>query len=149
MFKFLRRRGNLRDDNTSDIITETASIHLSDSAPILNRNFDLTNNSTLNNSFHDLRRQGDDVSLIKRSLRTIPGVFCPVALSMSSVALFMRIGFIVGHAGILDSIGLYVLAFSIFILTGLSICAISTNGAIQGGGVYCKFLFRLFFNKIK
>lgn len=138
MFKFLRRRGNLRDDNVSDIITETASIHMSDSAPILNRNFDLTNNSN-SLSFHDLRRQGDDVSLIKRSLRTIPGVFCPVALSMSSVAVFMRIGFIVGHAGILDSIGLYVLAFSIFILTGLSICAISTNGAIQGGGVYCKY----------
>ncbi|RNA24924.1 Solute carrier family 12 member, partial [Brachionus plicatilis] len=137
MFKFLRRRANHHDDNISDIVQETTSINISDSAPILNRNFDLTNNSD-SLSFHDLRRsnQGDDVNLIKRSLRTIPGVFCPVALSMSSVAVFMRVGFIVGHAGILDSLGLYALAFTIFVLTGLSICAISTNGAIQGGGVY-------------
>ena len=49
----------------------------------------------------------------------------------------MRIGFIVGNAGVLESIGLYILAFAIFVLTGLSVCAISTNGAIQGGGVYC------------
>jgi solute carrier family 12 (potassium/chloride transporters), member 9 len=55
---------------------------------------------------------------------------------MCSVAVFMRIGFIVGNAGVLESIGLYVLAFAIFVLTGLSVCAISTNGAIQGGGVY-------------
>ena len=30
--------------------------------------------------------------MIKGTLRTIPGVFCPVALSMCSVAVFMRIG---------------------------------------------------------
>lgn len=138
MFKFLRRRANNRDDSISDVVQENTSINISDSAPILNRNFDLTNSDSL--SFHDLRRsnQVDDVNLIKRSLRTIPGVFCPVALSMSSVAVFMRVGFIVGHAGVLESLGLYALAFAIFVLTGLSICAISTNGAIQGGGVYCK-----------
>ena len=78
------------------------------------------------------------VSTVKRSLRTISGVFCPVSLSMCSVAVFMRIGYIVGNAGFYQSIGLYALAFSIFVLTGLSVCAISTNGAIQGGGVYCK-----------
>lgn len=56
MFKFLRKRGNLRDDNASDIITEAANINISDSAPILNRNFDLSINS---NSVHDLRRNDD------------------------------------------------------------------------------------------
>ncbi len=69
----------------------------------------------------------------------MPGVFCPVALSMCSVAVFLRIGFVVGNTGFLVSIGLYLLAFSIFVLTGLSVCAISTNGAIQGGGVYCMY----------
>ena len=112
-------------------------MNISDSAPILSsRNFDLNSNA----NFHDLRQQTNDgdVDLVKRSLRTIPGVFCPVALSMCSVALFMRIGFIVGNTGVYESIGLYVLTFAIYVLTGLSVCAISTNGAIQGGGVYCK-----------
>jgi len=52
------------------------------------------------------------------------------------VAVFLRIGFIAGNAGFLASIPLYLLTFSIFVFTGLSVCAISTNGAIQGGGVY-------------
>ncbi len=132
-----------RDDAGSDIVGNDAgnNVNISDSAPILSsRNFDLNSNA----NFHDLRQQTNgDVDHVKRSLRTIPGVFCPVALSMCSVALFMRIGFIVGNTGIYESIGLYVLTFSIFVLTGLSVCAISTNGAIQGGGVYCKFLEHL------
>ena len=68
MFKFLRRRGNLRDDNASDIITEAANINISDSAPILNRNFDLSINS---NSVHDLRRNDDPEGLFFIQLATI------------------------------------------------------------------------------
>lgn len=149
-------------ENNSDIVSEVANINISDSAPILSsRNFDL--GQSHNNVHHDLRSNtGEDgnlllqysakfasfffinslfilkVSLIKRSLRTVPGVFCPVALSMCSVAVFMRIGFVVGNSGFYQSIGLYILTFSIFVFTGLSVCAISTNGAIEGGGVYCK-----------
>ena len=55
MFKFFRRRGNLRDENASDIITEAVNINVSDSAPILtNRNFDLST-SLNHSSVHDLR----------------------------------------------------------------------------------------------
>lgn len=145
---FKRRGGNLRDETASDIVTDV-HINVSDSAPILsNRSFDLMYGAGAGSngggafgqsSVHDLRRASNDVevSMVKRSLRTVPGVFCPVALSMCSVAVFMRIGFIVGNAGFLQSIGVYLLAFLIFVLTGLSVCAISTNGAIQGGGVYC------------
>lgn len=136
IFKYFKRHttGNL--DNASDIVTDHTAINVSDSAPILARNhFDLSQSS--NSVHHDLSRATEADVSVKRSLRTIPGVFCPVALSMCSVAVFMRIGFIVGNAGVLESIGLYILAFAIFVLTGLSVCAISTNGAIQGGGVYC------------
>lgn len=141
MFNFLKRRLNFTNfDNGSDNLSETANINASDSAPILNNtNYDLNANSntTYGNSIHDLRRSDVEVSNVKRSLRTIPGVFFPVCLSMCSVAVFMRVGFIVGMTGVYQSIAVYILAISIFVLTGLSVCAISTNGAIQGGGVYC------------
>jgi hypothetical protein len=43
-----------------------------------------------------------EVNVIKGTLRTIPGVFCPVALSMCSVAVFMRIGELFSQVLVLD-----------------------------------------------
>ncbi|XP_078283755.1 solute carrier family 12 member 9 isoform X2 [Rhinoraja longicauda] len=71
-----------------------------------------------------------------RKLSTFFGVVVPTVLSMFSIVVFMRVGFVIGQAGFLESLLMLVVAYIIISLTVLSVCAISTNGAVRGGGAY-------------
>ena len=67
---------------------------------------------------------------------TFGGVFTPSILTILGVIMFMRANFVVGQAGILAALLILLIAKSITFLTGLSICAISTNTQVKGGGAY-------------
>uniref|UniRef100_G3PJS4 Solute carrier family 12 member 9 n=1 Tax=Gasterosteus aculeatus aculeatus TaxID=481459 RepID=G3PJS4_GASAC len=71
-----------------------------------------------------------------QKLGVVFGVVVPTLLSMFSVVVFLRIGFVVGQAGLYQSIAMFLVAYFIITLTVLSICAISTNGALDAGGAY-------------
>ncbi|KAF7655199.1 hypothetical protein LDENG_00059520 [Lucifuga dentata] len=71
-----------------------------------------------------------------QKLPTFFGVVIPTLLSMFSVVLFLRIGFLVGQSGLYQGIFMFIVAYFIISMTVLSICAISTNGALDAGGAY-------------
>ena len=50
-----------------------------------------------------------------------------------------------GNAGLVLSLVQFALAYAILYLTILSICSISTNGAIEGGGAYCILLCSVYY----
>ena len=72
----------------------------------------------------------------RRTLSMYFGVVAPVTLSMFSTLLYLRIGYIVGNAGLVTALAFLFVAYAILGITISSIAAISTNGEVKGGGVY-------------
>ncbi|RLV94909.1 Vacuolar cation-chloride cotransporter 1 [Spathaspora sp. JA1] len=72
----------------------------------------------------------------KNKLGTFEGVFLPTSLNVLSILMFLRFGFIIGQMGILGTMFLLILSYSINILTTMSVSAIATNGTVKGGGAY-------------
>jgi amino acid transporter len=67
---------------------------------------------------------------------TFGGVFTPSILTIFGVIMYLRAGFCVGQSGVLGALVILALAELVTALTALSICAISTNTPVGGGGMY-------------
>lgn len=70
------------------------------------------------------------------NLGTFAGVFTPSVLTILGIILFLRLGFVVGEAGLGRALIIIALANVISILTSLSLSAIATNLRVKGGGDY-------------
>jgi amino acid transporter len=67
---------------------------------------------------------------------TFGGVFTPNLLTILGVIMFMRTGWVVGNAGLKESLQILCIANLITLLTGLSLSSIATNLKVGGGGAY-------------
>ncbi len=72
----------------------------------------------------------------REGLGTFSGVYLPSVLQMLGVILFMRLGWITGHIGLLKVMLIILISSSILFLTGLSITSIVTNMKVGNGGSY-------------
>ena len=70
------------------------------------------------------------------SLGTFAGVFTPSILTILGIILFLRVGYVVGAAGLPRALFIILIANGISILTSLSLSAIATNLRVKGGGDY-------------
>lgn len=77
-----------------------------------------------------------DSSRSKGTLGTFAGVFTPSILTILGIILFLRLGYVVGNAGLGRSLVILTLANGISILTSISLAAIATNLKVKGGGDY-------------
>ncbi|KAK7354484.1 hypothetical protein VNO80_19948 [Phaseolus coccineus] len=88
-------------------------------------------------------RDGEDISITAGlpkpsapKLGTLMGVFIPCIQSILGIIYYIRFSWIVGMAGIGETLLLVSLCGTCTFLTSISLSAIATNGAMKGGGPY-------------
>ncbi|KAK3155580.1 hypothetical protein QOZ80_2BG0205110 [Eleusine coracana subsp. coracana] len=91
----------------------------------------------------DTPRDGDNIGIAIESpkemepkLDTLMGVFIPCLQNILGIIYFLRFTWIVGMGGIWQSLVLVIFCGACTFLTGVSLSAIATNGAMKGGGPY-------------
>lgn len=67
---------------------------------------------------------------------TFAGVFTPTILTILGVIMYLRMGWVVGNAGLLGAWLIIIISFMITLTTALSMSAITTNIRIGAGGAY-------------
>ncbi|NND62708.1 MAG: Na-K-Cl cotransporter [Flavobacteriaceae bacterium] len=67
---------------------------------------------------------------------TFGGVFTPTLLTILGVIMYLRMGWVVGNAGLLGAWLIIIISFAITLCTALSMSSITTNIRIGAGGAY-------------
>ncbi len=69
-------------------------------------------------------------------LGTFLGVYTPTILTILGVIMYLRFGWILGHQGLVRTLGIVVLANAITVITTLSFSSVATNTRVGVGGAY-------------
>ncbi|MDC7997249.1 amino acid permease [Gilvibacter sediminis] len=72
----------------------------------------------------------------QKKFGTFGGVFTPTLLTILGVIMYLRMGWVVGNAGLLGAWLVIIISFLITLCTALSMSAITTNIRIGAGGAY-------------
>ncbi len=72
----------------------------------------------------------------RRRFGTFTGVFLPTLLTILGVIMYVRLGWVVGNAGLLGAWLVLLLALGITLCTGLSLASVASNTRIGDGGPY-------------
>lgn len=80
--------------------------------------------------------QGNEKNAAAAGMGTFAGVFTPSILTILGIILFLRLGYVVGSAGLWRALVIIGLANAISVLTSISLSAVATNFKVKGGGVY-------------
>lgn len=67
---------------------------------------------------------------------TFSGVFTPSILTILGVIMYLRFPTIIGQAGLINTIGIILIAHIISITTSLSVASLSTDKTVKTGGTY-------------
>uniref|UniRef100_A0A1I8ELG5 Amino acid permease/ SLC12A domain-containing protein n=1 Tax=Wuchereria bancrofti TaxID=6293 RepID=A0A1I8ELG5_WUCBA len=70
------------------------------------------------------------------NLGVMLGVYLPTIQHILGVTMFIRLAWVVGIAGIVDTMILLLLCCLCTLLTSISLSAVATNGIVESGGVY-------------
>jgi len=73
---------------------------------------------------------------VKKKFGAFAGVFTPSILTILGVIMYMRLGWVVGNAGLIGTIIIILFAHVIAVSTGLSVSSIATDKKIGAGGIY-------------
>ena len=63
----------------------------------------------------------------EKKFGTLPGVFVPTLLTILGAIMYLRLGWVVGNAGLLGALAIILLAHVITVTTGLSVSSMATN----------------------
>ena len=72
----------------------------------------------------------------KKKFGAFAGVFTPSILTILGVIMYMRLGWVIGNAGLIGAIAIIIIAHVIAVTTGLSVSSVATDKKIGAGGIY-------------